>query len=67
MKHTTPPIIVEQVFKATCSQVWNAITKHEEMTLWYLNNIPEFITESCTQGSQYFIQQQLKNYLEDKL
>ena len=29
-------------------------------------NIPEFTTESCTQGWQYFIQQRLKDYLAKK-
>lgn len=30
------------------------------------SDIPEFTRESCTQGWKYFIQQQLKKYLEGK-
>jgi uncharacterized protein YndB with AHSA1/START domain len=146
MKHTDPPITVEQTFHTSTTKVWSAITQWDEMILWYFNNIPEFIpevgfttafevqsgdrrfphkwriteviphkkisyhwsydnyqgeaivsfelselnektklvltntilsdfpsnipeftTESCTQGWQYFIQLQLKNYLETKL
>ncbi len=146
MKHTDPPIIVEQDFKTTATKVWNAITQCEAMKLWYFDNIPSFIpevgfttqfevqsgdrrfphkwritevipnkkisyhwsydnysgeaivsfelfelnnttklvltntilsdfpsnipeftTESCTQGWQYFIQQQLKDYLEKEI
>ncbi len=45
MKRTDPPIIVEQTFKITPTRLWNAITKHNEMILWYFDNIPRFIPE----------------------
>ena len=45
MKHTDPPIIVEQTFKAAPTLLWNAITKHDEMVLWFFDSIPEFVPE----------------------
>lgn len=143
MKTSQPPIIVSQDYKATPLEVWNAITRPQQMRKWYFEpledfkdqvgfktqfaiqhedrtfthqweitevipqkklsycwqyeeyqglakvsfeispsensttltlintiledfpeNIPEFTRESCLGGWQYFIQQQLKNYLE---
>lgn len=143
MKTSQPPIIVSQEYQATPLEVWNAITRPQQMRKWYFeqiedfkaqegfktqftiehnnrtfthcweitevipqkkvaytwtypeypgkaivsfdilatkngtmltltntvkedfpNNIPEFTRESCLGGWQYFIQQELKMYLE---
>jgi len=45
MKKTDPPIIEEEVLKASIQQVWNALTRHEEMVQWYFDNIPAFQAE----------------------
>jgi len=42
MKNTNKPIIVEQLFKATTKEVWNAITLPEHMRQWFFDNIPAF-------------------------
>jgi len=39
------PIIVEQVFNATPSEVWKAITNVVEMRRWFFDNIPDFKPE----------------------
>lgn len=143
MKKLEPPIVVSQKYAATSLEVWNAITRPQQMRKWYFeqiedfkahigfktqftikhnnrsfthcweitdlipqkkiahtwyykeypgmasvsfeilaaetgttltltctvkedfpDNIPEFTRESCQNGWQYFIQQQLKEYLE---
>jgi len=143
MKASQPPIIVSQDYNATPLEVWNAITRPQQMRKWYFkqikdfkaqvgfeteftiehndrvfthlweitevipqkivtysweyveysglaevtfeilpsengttltltntvtkdfpDNIPEFTKESCLEGWQYFIQQQLKDYFE---
>jgi uncharacterized protein YndB with AHSA1/START domain len=42
MKHTDPPIIVEQTFRTSKEALWNAITIQVEMALWFFDNIPDF-------------------------
>ncbi len=36
------PIVLERVFNAPIDKVWNALTKNEEMKIWYFQ-LPEFI------------------------
>ncbi len=45
MKKEEAPIVVEQAFDRPVSDVWNAITKIDEMREWYFDNIPEFRAE----------------------
>jgi uncharacterized protein YndB with AHSA1/START domain len=42
MKKSDKPIIVEQVFNASRTDVWNALTDIDEMKKWYFENIPAF-------------------------
>ena len=37
----TEPIVIEQAFKVPASRIWSAITRKEEMKLWYFD-LPEF-------------------------
>lgn len=39
---TENPIIVEQLLDAPPARVWDAITRLDEMKLWYFDNIPAF-------------------------
>lgn len=45
MENATNPIIVEQTFNVAKSEVWKAITNHEEMVQWYFENIDSFLPE----------------------
>ena len=45
MKISEPPVIVEQLFDQPLEVVWNAITRLDQMTQWYFENIPEFKTQ----------------------
>ncbi len=45
MKRDEDPIVVEQDFDRSASDVWNAITEVDEMRQWYFDNIPEFKAE----------------------
>jgi uncharacterized protein YndB with AHSA1/START domain len=45
MKVSDPPIIVEQVFNKSMSQVWEAITIVDQMTRWFFKEIPQFKAE----------------------
>jgi len=36
------PVIVEQVIRAAPGEVWDAITRHEQMIQWFFPNIPDF-------------------------
>lgn len=45
MNSPAQEIIVEQVLNASMSEVWNAITKLDEMKQWFFNNIPDFKAE----------------------
>ena len=42
MKKKDPPIIVEQDFTVTTSELWNALTDLRLMKKWYFENIPDF-------------------------
>lgn len=42
MLTTEPPIITQEYFNNTISEVWSAITNCKQMTLWYFDNIPSF-------------------------
>jgi uncharacterized protein YndB with AHSA1/START domain len=45
MKKGEAPIVVEQDFDRSASDVWDAITKIGEMHKWYFENIPDFKAE----------------------
>ncbi|RIA09902.1 uncharacterized protein YndB with AHSA1/START domain [Flavobacteriaceae bacterium MAR_2010_72] len=42
MKTSDPPIFVEQVFNRPIDEVWEAITKPNQMKIWFFENIPDF-------------------------
>jgi uncharacterized protein YndB with AHSA1/START domain len=42
MNNTNESIIVEQTFATSIKNVWNAITKLDQMRQWYFENIPSF-------------------------
>jgi len=42
MKTTEAPVVVEQTFHCTPEKVWNALTRLDEMILWFFPNIPAF-------------------------
>lgn len=42
MSDINQPIIVEQSFRETREQIWNAITDLAHMKKWFFENIPEF-------------------------
>ena len=42
MLSTDGPVVVEQTFYSSLESVWNAITKPDEMKLWYFDNIESF-------------------------
>lgn len=42
MKASEPPIIVAQTLDATPLEVWNALTRPQQMRKWYFDNIPDF-------------------------
>ena len=45
MQKIDPPIIVEQTFKATPTQLWGALTDLPQMQKWYFPDIPDFKAE----------------------
>lgn len=45
MKKEEAPIVVEQDFDRSASDVWDAITKIGEMRKWFFENIPDFKPE----------------------
>lgn len=45
MKTAEDAIVVEQVFDTSIEKVWKAITLHQEMILWFFENIAEFKPE----------------------
>ena len=45
MKASDPPVVVEQIYKASKQKVWNAITIKDEMIQWYFPMIPAFKPE----------------------
>lgn len=42
MDNRSAAIITEQVFNVPEKQLWSAITRKDEMSQWFFNNIPEF-------------------------
>jgi len=45
MLKSDDPIVVRQVFETSRENVWNAITRIDEMKQWYFGNIPSFKPE----------------------
>ncbi len=45
MKTSDEPIIVEQIFNTSIHEVWDAITKLEQMKQWFFPNITSFRPE----------------------
>jgi uncharacterized protein YndB with AHSA1/START domain len=45
MKTSEPPVIAEQLFKASKEDVWEAITTLDRMKKWYFDNLPDFRAE----------------------
>jgi len=45
LKKEEAPIVVEQDFDRSASDVWDAITKIGEMRKWFFENIPDFKPE----------------------
>jgi len=41
MKITDDPVIIEQTISTSIHNLWNAISKPEEMKLWFFENISE--------------------------
>lgn len=42
MKHTDPPIIVQETFTATVDQVWKSVTEPNQMQQWFFEQIKSF-------------------------
>jgi len=45
MKKTDPPIVVSQQYEASTLEVWNAITRPQQMRKWYFEQIKDFKPE----------------------
>ena len=45
MKVSDEPIIIEQRFNTSIQEVWNALTRLEEMKKWYFKNLDSFNPE----------------------
>ena len=46
MRNTDKPVIVEQIFNTKITDVWDAITKIDQMKQWYFENIKSIIPEA---------------------
>ena len=42
MNNRSAPIIVEQIFDNTITEVWDAITQLAQMKKWFFSNLPAF-------------------------
>lgn len=42
MKNTDKPIVVEQTFDVSITELWNAITELKQMKQWFFENIESF-------------------------
>lgn len=42
MRVTDPPIITEEIFSVSKSELWDAITDVEQMRIWFFEDIPAF-------------------------
>jgi len=62
MRDTNKPIIVEQTFTTSISNVWNAITKLDQMRQWYFENIESFEPEVGFE-TQFNVESQGRNFL----
>ena len=62
MKKEEAPIVVEQDFDRSVSDVWNAITKIGEMRKWYFENIPDFKAEAGF-VTQFVVESGERNFL----
>lgn len=45
MKKTDPPVVVSQYLEISSEELWNALTKPDEMRLWFFDNMPDFKAE----------------------
>lgn len=45
MKKTDPPIVVSEQYDATALEVWNAISRPQQMRKWYFEKIKDFKAE----------------------
>ena len=59
MRSTYATIIVEETFKTSIENVWNAITDLNKMKKWYFKQIGSFKAEegfeTCKRESSYFV------------
>ena len=45
MRRADKPIVIEQTYKTSLSKLWSALTRREEMILWFFDNIEYFRPE----------------------
>ena len=62
MSDTNEPIIVEQTFNTSINNVWNAITKVDQMRKWFFENIESFKPEVGF-ATQFSVQSQNRSFL----
>ena len=62
MSDTNEPIIVEQTFNTSINNVWNAITKVDQMRQWFFENIESFKPEVGF-ATQFSVQSQNRSFL----
>ena len=62
MKETFEPIIVEQSFNSSITNVWDAITKADQMRQWFFENIESFTPEVGFE-TQFNVQTPNRNFL----
>jgi len=60
MSDINQPIIVEQTFNTSINNVWNAITKVDQMKQWFFENIESFKPEVGFE-TQFNVQSQDRN------
>ena len=62
MKDTNEPIVVEQTFNTSINNVWNAITKVDQMRKWFFENIESFNPEVGFK-TKFSVQSQDRSFL----
>ena len=62
MKEIDKPVIVEQNFNTSVSEIWEAITNHDQMKQWFFENIESFRPEVGFE-TQFNVQSQDRNFL----